>query len=158
MDVVKKSELMAAVAQGRLHEAFEHSELGWFDVTAMRDWAKRHAEVIDVDINCAVDFIRESRVVEMTRVHELPTESWQNDPAMYVCIVGTPPEPTTYLLIDGSHRIMRRHIEGLSTFKAYIVEQKDVIRVDSTKFGRTTDIFGIDWGDPVVNGKIVRRG
>lgn len=166
MKIVTKSQMAAFIAQGRGHESFEHEELGHFDVTEMRELAKKKGELIEVDMagSGMIEFVRTQRVYEEQRVHELPHESWhgangQNDPVLYVRIARPAPEPTTYLLIDGAHRIMRRHLEGLTTTWAYVLEERDIIRPDWSKMGDSRDLFGLDWGDAVLsNGQIIKRG
>lgn len=155
-DIVSKSQLMYHVARGEMREAFQHDELGYFDVTAMRALAVKKGELVTVDINAVAPFVQEQRVFEWTRARELPWESWQRDPILYVRITEPFPLPISYLLIDGAHRVMRRLEEGRTTVDAYVLDMADVIRPAANQ----SDIrnHGFDWGDDIVNGKIVKRG
>lgn len=156
VDRVSKTHLMERILRGEGAEAFEHTEHGWFDVTAMREIAKKRGELVRVDMECVVEFVKANRVTDPQRVLDLKEEAWKDDPILYVRCVEPPPGPTTYLLIDGSHRALRRAMEGMSYVNAYVLEYKDIIRPNWETSVRTRDIFDIDWGDDIVNGQIVK--
>lgn len=146
---VPKSSLMEKVARGEQRETFEHEELGWFDVSAMREVAAKRGELVRIDISCVIDFVCANRVRDEQRVLDLPDGAWQHDPVLYVRIQEPVPLPTSYLLIDGTHRILRRAHEGMSYVDAFILNESDIIRPDWSKMGKTIDLLGIDWGETV---------
>lgn len=155
-DLMTKTALMKLVAAGSVHEAFEHSIDGSFDITAMRAWAQTHrVAAVSFAIGDAVDHLRTDRVVDEQRIAELDENSWRNDPAMVV-LFDNEDGSVSHLLIDGTHRILRRHKEGLTDFLCYLIPSANVIRPDNKEWVRGVD-RGIDWGDDVVGDKIVKR-
>lgn len=147
--VIPKSVFMYYVARGDQREVFEHDELGLFDVTAMREHAKTHGEAVEIAMDQVEPFVRANRVFEQDRVHGLDDHSWQFDPVLYVRVEEGPPHGTSYLLIDGAHRVLRRHQEGRDTVLAVILTEADIIRPDLSKWGKVTDQLGLDWGAPL---------
>lgn len=153
---MSKTEVMKLVSWGRVHESFEHEHEGRFDVTAMRMLSPQiMGEAYELPIDQVLTFILLNRVLDVQRVRDLGAESWRNDPAIAIQMVRD--GVTEHLLIDGVHRIMRRHQEGLQTFRCYIIDEKYVIRPDPKEWQRGVE-QGIDWGDELVDGKIVKRG
>jgi hypothetical protein len=152
--LMTKTEIMKLVASGKVHECFDHSIEGTFDVTAMREWAEDNAVVMLCPISDVLSFILTNRVFEMERAFDLDENSWANDPAM--CVVLERNGQEEHLLIDGIHRIIRRHHAGLELFKCYMVPESKVVRPDMTQWQHGTE-RGIDWGDDVVDGQIVKR-
>lgn len=146
---VTKTSLMLAVARGEQRECFEHEELGWFDVTAMRVAAATKGELVQIAMDQVHPFVQANRVHEPQRVIDLDDYSWRHDPILYVRLYEPPPAATTYLLIDGTHRVLRRHMEDMPTVNAIILEERDIIRPDWSKMGTTMEMFNIDWGDPL---------
>jgi len=152
---MSKTEVMELVRWGSVHESFEHEYEGRFDITAMRMWAPNiKGEVYQLPIDQVLTFILLNRVIDVQRVRDLDEESWRNDPAMAVQMVRD--GVTEHLLIDGVHRIMRRHQEGLQTFLCHVIDEKHVVRPDLKEWQPGVE-RGIDWGDDVVGGKIVPR-
>jgi len=156
MSLMTKTQIMQAVAAGRVHETFDHETDGKFDVTAMRALcAKLNWPSLRVPVSEVVDEIRQSRVIDEARIDELPQASWQNDPALVV-IMKDADGNDQHLLIDGTHRILRRHKEGCEIFRAYFVPEFMVIRPDMTQWVRSEE-RGIDWGDAIEGDKIIKR-
>lgn len=146
---------MSLVASNDVHECFEHTVDGLFDITEMRRFASTHqVPVLSFHISAVIAHIEEERVIDAQRVLELPEESWKFDPAMLV--IYEREDGAQHLLVDGTHRILRRHREGLKTFTAYTFAEQDIIRPDMAKWKRGCE-RGIDWGDAVVDGRIVKR-
>lgn len=155
MPIMTKTELMALVAAGKIHESFEHSEEGHFDVTAMREWARAHAApIVSFSMEGIIEPLRAGRVVDEERVKTLHLNSVLNDPSMIVTYEKD--GVTSHLVIDGTHRILRRHKLGMKNFPAYLIHSDDIIRPDTTQFVRGVD-RGIDWGDGVEGDKIIKR-
>ena len=154
--LISKSQLMQVIESGRGRETFTDSEEGIFDVTAMREYAfKNKLPTQAFPTRGMEQYLREHRVIDNARVRELRDYSYLCDPALVV-IYQRPGEAVQHLLIDGSHRIMRRCINRFSTFRAYVFTEAQIIRPDLT--GRATlEEVGMDWGDKVVDGKIVKR-
>lgn len=149
--LMTKTQLMAIVAAGGSLEAFTHSIHGTFNVTAMRTAAPFHAELIEVPLASLVDHIRVSRVVEESRLADLPEASWRNDPG--IILVEEKDGEVLHTIIDGHHRALRRQREGLLTMVLWEFKMADAIR-PPPGFG---PIPGHDWGDEFRDGKIVRR-
>jgi hypothetical protein len=146
-----KTEVMALIKQGAVHESFEHETDGIFDVTAMRALTSSEGlQIYDAPIAPIIEAILRDRVYDEQRVSELSDHSWKEDPCLAVHY-----RDGSDLLIDGTHRIIRRWREGLSLFPVYILSEAQIIR-PSDEFQRGEE-RGIDWGDQVVDGKIVRR-
>lgn len=155
MSLMSKTELMKMVVEGKVHESFEHSVDGIFDVTAMREQAvKNKAPIVTFTIADVVDHVRADRVVDEERIGNLPEASWRSDPAMVVLFDQG--DNVYHLLIDGSHRILRRHREGLFNFPCYLIPSSEIIRPDPEQWVRGEE-RGLVWGDAIVDGKIVKR-
>lgn len=140
-----KTEIMQLVANGQHREAFEHSELGLFDITAMRERAKTHGKLVEIDIACVANFVIENRPYDRDRMRSLTVEQI-NDPILYVHLPNDPQGADTHLLVDGAHRAIRRAHLGLPTVHAYILTEADIIRPDFNVFGFGPH-FGIEWGE-----------
>lgn len=176
MALMTKTEIMAHVAAGEIHETFDHETEGSFDITMMRKLAhaawtaslqanlklagsgqplvKPDVELRRFHMQGMEAAIRASRVIDETRIMQLDDYSWRNDPALVVEYVT---DGTEYqLIIDGTHRILRRSKEGKSTFDAYVFTTNQIIRPDMNKFVQGVK-RGYDWGDDVVDGKIIKR-
>jgi hypothetical protein len=152
MNQITKTQLMELVVQRRVHESFEHSINGVFDVTLMREQARRlNTEIVLFSIADALTFVQEQRVTDEERILNLEEESWRNDPAMAIHFE----DDNQHLLIDGSHRILRRHREGLTDFLCYLVPSREIIRPDPREWARGSEM-GIDWGAPIVDGVIMK--
>lgn len=147
MTTMTKTQLMAMIARsnGRIHESFEHEHDGLFDITAMRAWAvQTKLKPMSVRISDVLETVLTTRIIDEQRVRELDEASWRNDPAMVVVYDN----PTAHLLVDGSHRIVRRYLEGETLFYAYFVPERNIIRPDSREWMQGTKL-GIDWGADV---------
>lgn len=146
MNSLNKETIMAPVVAGYAHEAFTHETEGTFDVTEMREWIKGHPELlITVELSNLIGFIKENRVTDDHRIRTLPESSWRDDPGIAIeCDDGS------MLMIDGHHRALRRELEGLHVMEIYAVPMKDAIRPQAGY------MRGPDWGDPIVDGKIIR--
>lgn len=150
--LMSKSDNMKLISAGRVHETFEHSEQGLIDVTVLRQQCKdgKFGAPYDVGLDQVVPFIHQSRVFEMERVEELDEESWRNDPGIFVILRD--PSGISHMLIDGTHRALRRRLEGLDGMLFYVVPQEHIVR-PKPGFMQLTD-----WGDSVLkDGKIVKR-
>lgn len=150
--LMTKTEVMNLVASGKVHETFDHSTCGKFDVTAMRAYAmSRHLPTLRVRIADVYAELCRDRVIDQARVDELDEASWKDDPAMVIIL-----EEGSHLLIDGTHRILRRHKEGQFLFRAWFIEERFAIRVDPTEWIEGVH-RGIDWGDKIEGNKIIKR-
>jgi hypothetical protein len=156
MGLLTKTEVMKLVVQHKLHETFEHSTEGRFDVTAMRVYAQsmklptQRVRIMDV-----LSDLRTQRVISQERILQLDMWSWLHDPAMVIVYQDSTGKPA-HLLVDGTHRILRRHQERCTFFSAWFIDIKDAIRPDMQQWVPAVE-RGIDWGDAVVDGKIVKR-
>lgn len=142
---------MAHVIAGRARESFEHSIIGQFDVTATREVAKAHGKFIIVPFSDFLDYCRENHVWEPERVAALDTISWRHDPG--IMLWDTTNGQVEHTMIDGIHRALRREREGLTEMVFWELPVAQAIRPG---FGWGMKP-GYDWGDAVVDGKIVRR-
>lgn len=146
-----KTEIMTQVCLGTAHECFEHSEEGWFDITRMRKWARQHCAIVNVELVAFVHHIASTRVFEEERINTLTMEEWANDPVLFV-VYENGPNGVEHLMIDGHHRAMRAFREGAETVRAYMVPEHAITRPPKGFQ------HGPDWGDDLVDGKIVKRG
>lgn len=145
--MTSKTELMQAVEAGLSTEVFSHTECGDFDVTAMRKYAQVYVKPVRANIADVLDFIRANRDYDEGRVDSLKLGEYMHDPAMAIQY-----EDGSTLLIDGTHRILRRHKEGLTYFPLYVLTEKDIIRPDT--IGKVER----EWGKfNIRNGKVVPR-
>lgn len=145
-----KTQMMSLVASGDISESFTHETEGNFDITKMREYARANCEVQQLPIEYVIDFVMNTRVFEPQRVIDLSTDSWMEDPALFVAYVES--NNVSKLLIDGAHRIIRRHREGLKTFLFYELLEDEIIRPDPASLTLPNV-----WGDPIVDGQIIRR-
>lgn len=156
MSLKTKTELMALVIAGKNRECFEHSHFGMMDVTAMRTivLSGRAYDYVFVPLHLICDHIRETRVIDKERITTLPAESWQKDPAIFI-ISPAPhlPGGWEHTMVDGHHRALRREAEGLQDIRAAFIHERDIIRPPEG-WGLRADM---DWGDALVDGKIVKR-
>jgi hypothetical protein len=138
--------------QGIGRECFDHSELGRFDITAMREVAPQIGTLIGIDLDCIHDHIRDNYVWEEERVLNLPDESWQNDPG--IVLVFMEDGVLTHCVVDGTHRVIRRHRERCDNMTFWEIPLEKAIRP------------GMEWGvlkthnwgpHDIVNGKKVTR-
>lgn len=148
-----KSTLMTLVTAGLSHECFEHSIHGHFDVTLMREAIRLGTipyETVQTPVDYLVKHIKESRVVEESRWMHLPFKSWYDDPGIAVI---TPDDQGGIwtIMIDGHHRAMRRQFECKELMVLHLVPLEAAIR-PAPSLRQIAD-----WGDPMVNGKIIRR-
>lgn len=148
MKILTKTQIMQHVISGEALESFFHETEGSFDITSMRVFAKNHAQKVLVPIESIVTFIKSSRVVDEQRVLELSVDSWKTDPGIIVML-----NSGEHLLIDGSHRTLRRELEGEEYALMYLVLEKDIIRVPETH----EPCQHLDWGDSIIDGKIVKN-
>lgn len=151
--LLTKTETMKLISAGRIHENFEHSEQGLIDVTAMREQCKagKFGPPLEIGLDQIIPFIHEHRVFELDRVKELDAESWQHDPGIFVIVYERC--GISHLMIDGTHRALRRRLEGLDMMLFYMIPQEHIIR-PAPGFVQLTD-----WGDSILQGgKIVKRG
>lgn len=141
----KKSDLVAMVACGLAHESFEHSECGIFDITVLREVMPvllmvDAVQKIRVPLDQICDFIRACRDYEEDRIRELGPESL-DDPG--ICLKM--PDGTD-LLIDGTHRALRRERDGEQEMKFFSIpyEIANAIARPTQSYRR----LGAEWGDP----------
>ena len=149
LPLISKTELMQYVVRGHCTEIFSHEHEGDFDVTAMRKRAlETNAEVFHSDLTD--DFIKElvgNRDVDKLRILELSPDSIINDPVLAVYY----PEENAHLLIDGIHRLVRRHQLGMPDFLCWMVTADNIIRPDMAQLKK-----GFQWGSfDMVDGKPV---
>lgn len=154
--LMTKTEVMKLVAEGGVHETFDHSTEGKFDVTSMRRYAiKAQLPTLQVRIADVYSHILRDRVIDQQRVLDLDENSWKHDPAM-VIVFSKGDGTKSHLLIDGVHRILRRHVEGEFLFTAWFIDEASAIRPDMKHWIEGVE-RGIDWGDKVEDGKIIKR-
>lgn|SRR5512141_1606796 len=147
MELVSKTEIMRRVAAGQGIEAFSHETEGNFNVTAMRQWAQenRLLPVLAPLDEGFVEFIRTQRDIDLKRVAELNPLQIALDPAMALLL-----ETGEHLLVDGSHRILRRWDMGMRDFPVWVIPIALAIRIDTVKEG------AVSWGKwRIVDGKVV---
>ena len=154
-EVVTKSSLMALIARGVAREAYHDTVHGWFDVSAMRLRAAELGELVEVPLEIVMPVVMNQRVAEPQRVMELKDESWRDDPGMFILFDFDENGIPNAMMIDGSHRATRRMIEGEQFMKFWFIPIEKALR-PPPGFMSTTEV-GIDWGDPVVDGKIIRN-
>lgn len=155
--IVSKSELMRPVILGLQHECFDHETDGVFDVTEMRARADELGKLVEVPMENVAPFIAEARVIDMDRVMELNELSWKHDPG--IALVMESPEEAedgtpTVMIVDGSHRAIRRSIEKCKTMRFWMIPIAKAIRPAE---GWVKNPF-VDWGDQIIEGQIVKRG
>lgn len=154
MKIITKAELMSLVINRGLHECFEHSEFGTFDVSAMREWCVENLDKCEIgafSLSEVIPHIHTNRVTDAHRVMTLPDRSWQEDPAIFLVVKGE--DHPTHVMIDGHHRALRRGIEGEADMVAFFVPIELAIRPEA---GWVKNPF-FDWGDKIENGKVVPR-
>lgn len=146
-----KSEHMRLIAAGLGEETFVHAVEGTFLITQTRMWLQLiEREPFTSDITPElVEHLTTERDVDPDRVMELDRRSWMWDPAIGVHL----PDGTT-LLIDGTHRILRRHREGLADFPVWIISPSEVLRPPP---GYMEGRYDLPWGRELVDGKLVER-
>ncbi len=161
--VLSKTALMAGVAGGYLNECFEHSEMGRFDITAMRRHPEASGSLVTLSLERFVGHIREGRVIEEARMKELSDESWRYDPGIMLRLDETSVdengnEMPTLLMVDGHHRALRRWSEGCATMEIWVIPIERAIRPDPATVLSCGPLTELDWGDAVIlDGKIVPR-
>ena len=153
VQLITKTELMAAVVAGRSHESFEHSDEGIFDVTLMRRAAiAANMEPVLVSLDQIVPFILENRVAEEERisffVDQFLTHPGLFDPGMFIHF-----DAGTDLMIDGTHRALAAHRVGMKHYVFWMFPESGIIRPSEDMYRPAN----IEWGDPIIDGKIVRR-
>jgi len=159
--LLTKTQLMSLVAEGRVHECFTHSTEGTFDITAMRAQAlKTHREIHKIDIAPHItEFLLSNHVWDDERVrYWIGSPLYEWEPAILVLYPGN-----HHIVADGVHRLiararMEKEIQGTPGYPVFsapfwVFEKEEIIRpgpewVDNPLY---------DWGDDVVDGKIVRR-
>lgn len=149
---------MARVMSGHERECFEHSTEGIFDITRMREFIKCRkiqGALCSVDLGQIIPFMEKNRVIDMERVQELDRRSWRDDPGIFIVLKedndGSGP---TVLMVDGHHRAMRRYLEGFHTIRMWFIREEHATRPEPG-WARNTRI---DWGDEIIDGKVVKRG
>lgn len=151
-----KSQIMLMVLSGRTRESFEHSTEGMFDITQMRKEALESERAITAfPLTPELEtFIRANRVWEQERVDFFAAqyERWEKpEPAMFY--ETTENGEPSHLLIDGTHRILAAYALKMPWFIAWFFEESD-IRRPPPGWGLRADL---DWGDQLIDGKIVKR-
>jgi hypothetical protein len=152
---VTKTELMALVATGRVQEAFTHTIYGTFNITQMRKaTADGIAERVMVPLYEINPFIRVQRVTEPSRIADLTVEQWRDDPGLGF------DTPDGFVMLDGHHRALRREMEGMTHMHLWRFPYELMSSffpapgyIKPAEFDKR-----FDWGDPIVNGKIIRGG
>lgn len=153
MDIVSKNQLMSLVASGRCHECFEHSEIGLFDITDMRARASELGELAVLSLEDITPFVVENRVIDDGRVKDLSETSWKNDPGIMIVLKRDSAGVPTVVMVDGHHRSIRRYIEGLVDMQMWMIPIEKALRPSE---GWVKNPY-IDWGDQIIDGKIVPR-
>lgn len=145
--MASKTDLMRLVERGLVREVFSHTECGDFDVTSMRQYARLYVEPKLAAIADVLAFIEANRDYEKARVNALKPGEYLHDPALAVQY-----RDGSTLLIDGTHRILRRHKEGLDDFPVWVVGEMEIIRPNTT--GRVD----LEWGKfNVKDGRVIPR-
>lgn len=150
--MMTKTELAIRIAAGLGRESFEHSTEGTFDITALRAVAVERGDLWTVSLGQIVPHIHTNREVCLERVKSLPDESWKSDPVIFLVIERG--GETSHLMVDGHHRALRRHQEGLTDVAAYMVPIELAPR-PQRGWGRHA---AFNWGEKeVVGDKLVPR-
>lgn len=149
-----KSEIMARIIMGNGHETFTHSIEGHFDVTLMRNKAiAEKREPVLVPVALLVDHLRTNYVHEAARVRHFVEKFTQTpdlyDPAMFVSY-----QDGTSLLVDGVHRVLAADYLRMEHYIFWRFTEDEIIRPDFNLMGFNPER---DWGDALVDGKIVKR-
>lgn len=151
-----KNEIAALVAQGKGRECFEHSTEGIFDITALREMiAARKVPFTEHTVALAdiVPHILASREVCEERIGSLSEASWKYHQIIFLECPGA--EGVTHLMVDGHHRAIRRHREGLTTVQAFMVPLAHAPR-PNPGWGK---VPWANWGvKDIIDGKLVSRG
>lgn len=145
-----KTEIMKVIASGRAIESFQYvpengPEVN-YNITALRKGLEHRpsfAEVVHVPMDQCIDFMRKNRIWEMQRCKDLTMAEYMNDPA--IALTEGEGEKITHCFVDGVHRIIRRHMEGLDTVLVWVLPEKYAPRVD----GNFVASSRFDWGMPL---------
>jgi len=132
---MKKSDISPLIDGGMIHEVFEHSIYGMFDITSMRK--KCLADKKDILTSPIEEDLKEillhERVYDVTRVMELTSAQYLFDPALVLYVDGG------NVLLDGTHRILRRVLERYDTFSYWLITETEIIRPS------ITDSINLPW-------------
>lgn len=119
-------------------ECFEHEAFPGvcFNISALREQLRStHPEIYSFDMAQVMPFLIKYEH-DPLRVAELDETSWKHDPV----IILHDPETLNDYVIDGIHRIHRRHKEGCSDVIGYIVSRA---QVPTVQVGGT--VVKMDW-------------
>lgn len=148
MTASEKGALMARVANGTARESFtfvpdDGGPERHYDITDLRDGilsGRIPSQKINVDTLFLWEFVKDNRVFEMRRAQELTEAQFRSDPA-----IGLQEPDGSITLVDGTHRVIRRRIEGEPTTELFVVEESLAPRVKAG-WGQTANT---DWGAPL---------
>lgn len=149
--MMTKSQTMELTKMGLSRECFDHDTWGQFDVTAMRARAKELGTLEVVPLHLILDHIKRHRVTEHARVMDLKDHEWKDDPG--IIIFATENGVLWHATIDGHHRALRREHEGKDTMLFWMIPIEKALR-PAEGWGT---VPGLEWGDPIVDGKIVKK-
>ncbi len=134
---------MQAVRAGSMHEVFEHSVEGLFNITLMRKWAHKNRTPVRILTMDVVPFIRQTRVTEEARLFSL-TDEEKMEPVLVVLY-----DDGEHLMIDGSHRALRAEYDGREFLRAYMIPEAFIFRPPAGYHKE------LNWGDAdIVDGEI----
>lgn len=140
-----KTELSARVKEANAGEVFEHSELGWFNISEMREMLRYFPEwICQVDIKALLPQVGGSNVWAEERVKSLTDEECEEPGIVIVDFDGT------HVLADGIHRLIRRERNGEQIMRFYFCPVEHAIRLDPVIVALHTALLGSslapDWG------------
>lgn len=143
-----KTELSARVKEMNAGEVFQHTLLGWFNISEMRDYLMFRPDLIrNVGIDQLWPQVKHSNVYEMERVLSLTPEELE-EPGIVIC-----DNDGTHVLADGIHRLARRERDGEQIMRFYFCPVDEAIRLDPVIVALHTALLGTelvpDWGRPI---------
>lgn len=138
LPVFTKTQVMQAIARGVAEETFTHESGLVFNVTAMRKLAISEKRVVRQTHLTAslVRLIYQNRDVDDARVDTLSHMDMLTDPSMFVLFPYG-----EHLLIDGTHRILRRRKEGLTMLPMWLFNLDEAILVKPDD-----NALAVQWG------------
>ena len=144
--------LSAAVAAGFAQETFTFvgtdGERRVYDISKLRQLLLgRHLpwQTLKVPVADCAPHLRENRDWSQERVDELTEQQYLHD--YPIALREGEGEDTTYLIVDGTHRILRLSQEKREEFTLFVVDERLAPRYTPTTSGPTVAVE-VPWGDP----------
>lgn len=148
-----KAELMQLVALGLVRESFSHLNEGREDVYIVSDMRRRMIEekrepvmfcFPEEDTKQFLSDIRRDRDIEQARVEDESLDI--NDPGIIVEFPATATQGPQHLIVDGTHRILRRlEVLGMRNFPMWVIPRHEAIMADASKGDL---VLNDAWGTP----------